>query len=166
MSDRPEALLVVDMQKGFMRNGAETLIPSVTTLANGWAKDKVFYLAYRNHPDSLYTRHLDWHDFMTSTEAALVDGVHAPGVPVFNHYGYRPPDELIARLRHYPSVGICGVDTDACVMAAVFALWDAGIRPVVLADYCMSSGGASFHKAALDLMLRQFGTACVLRGAL
>jgi hypothetical protein len=46
-------------------------------------------------------------------------------------------------------------------MAACFALWDADIKPIILADLCASSGGAMFHEAALDLMMRQFGAGVV-----
>ncbi|MDY0009081.1 MAG: isochorismatase family protein [Bdellovibrionales bacterium] len=162
--NKPEALLINDIQQGFMKNGAEAVIDPIATLVESWPQDRLFYLRYRNYPGSLFARHLDWHEFMTSGQVDIVPKVYVEGAPVFEHYGYRPPDTLIEVLSGFETVGICGVDTDACVMAAVFALWDAEIRPVVLADYCMSSGGRSFHNAALDLMLRQFGTDGILRG--
>lgn len=162
--NKPEALLIIDIQQGFMKNGAEAVIDPIATLVESWPQDRLFYLRYRNYPGSLFARHLDWHEFMTSGQVDIVPKVYVEGAPVFEHYGYRPPDTLIEVLSGFETVGICGVDTDACVMAAVFALWDAEIRPVVLADYCMSSGGRSFHNAALDLMLRQFGTDGILRG--
>lgn len=158
--------MIIDIQHGFMRNGAESVVPTVATLVKSWPQDKLFYLRYRNYPGSLFSRHLDWHEFMSSGQINIVPEVYVDGAPVFEHYGYRPPDTLIEVLRGFETVGICGVDTDACVMAAVFALWDAEIRPIVLADYCMSSGGRSFHLAALDLMMRQFGTDAVIRGRL
>lgn len=148
-----------------MRNGADALVQPLAQLVARWPQDRLFYLRYRNYPDSLFARHLDWHDFIAGENIDLVPEVYVKDAPVFEHYGYRPPDELIARLKQFGAVNICGVDTDACVMAAVFALWDAEIQPIVLADYCMSSGGKQFHLAALDLMLRQFGTKCVVRGA-
>jgi len=164
MTEKPDALLVIDIQKGFMRNGAELLVEPIAKLVRRWPTENVFYLRYRNYPDSLYARHLDWHDFIAGDNINLMPEVYLDGAPVFEHYGYRPPDELIAQLKNFRAVHICGVDTDACVMAAVFALWDAEIQPVILANYCMSSGGIQFHRAALDLMLRQFGAKCVQHG--
>lgn len=161
---KPDALLVIDIQQGFMRNGAEAVLPKIKDLVHHWPQDRLFYLRYRNYPGSLFARHLDWHEFMTTDQVAIVPEVYIDGAPVFEHYGYRPPDTLIEVLKCYETVGICGVDTDACVMAAVFALWDAEIRPVLLADYCASSGGEQFHRAALDLMLRQFGMHAIIRG--
>lgn len=163
---RPDALLIIDMQNGFMRKGAEKIIPDVAVLARKWPVADLYYLKYRNFPGSLFTQYLDWHDFMTTDDANLVPDVYVEGATVFDHYGYSPTEETVAALKKYKTVGICGVDTDACVMAAVFTLWDADIRPVVLAKYCASSGGDHMHRAALDLMLRQFGVGGVFKGDL
>ncbi len=76
---------------------------------------------------------------------------------VFEHYVYGLPQSLIEKLKAYPRVGIAGVDTDACVFAACFNLWDCGVQPIILANYCSSSGGSMIHKAALSIMQRQFG---------
>jgi len=159
-----EALLVIDVQHIFMRNQADRVIEPIRDLVEKLPADKVYYLRYINHPDSLYTRHLDCHAGMTKSDTDVVPEAYRDNAPVFNHYGYAPSVELMQILQKYKTVGICGVDTDACVMAAVFALWDAGIRPLVLADYCASSGGKQFHETALGLMLRQFGVDGVIHG--
>src|ERR1700752_3766655 len=54
-----------------------------------------------------------------------------PADKVFIKHGYLPPPELIP---HLSSLGVervlvCGVQTDTCVLAAGFALFDAGLRP-------------------------------------
>lgn len=160
---KPDALLIIDIQHGFMNKGAESVIAPVTELVSRWPKEHLYYLKYRNHPDSSFTKHLDWHEFMTSADADLVAETYVNGCQVHEHFGYAPPVELVNELKKYKTIGICGVDTDACVMASVFSLWDAGLRPVVLEKYCASSGGTQFHRAALDLMLRQFGTGCIFK---
>ncbi|MGE3771155.1 MAG: isochorismatase family protein [Bdellovibrionales bacterium] len=160
---KTDCLLVIDMQHGFMRGSAKDIIQPVARLAASYPAEKVYYLRYKNYPGSSYTKFLDWHQFMTTDQTNIVPEVYRQGCAIFDHYGYAPPPELIAELKKYQTVGICGVDTDACVMAAVFAVWDAEIRPIVFANYCASSDGPMFHKAALDLMLRQFGTTSVIR---
>ncbi len=162
---KPEALLIIDIQHGFICNGVEEILPSLVELVQKWPCEDLYYLKYKNYPGSSFTRYLDWHEFMTSEQASIVPEVYVEGSAVYNHYGYAPPEDLMVELNNkYENIGICGVDTDACVMAAVFALWDAEIRPFVLAEYCASSGGSQFHRAALDLMLRQFGTGSVIQG--
>lgn len=156
---RPASLLVIDVQFGFMRNGADRVVPEIRNLVSLYDPAQVYYLRYRNHPGSLFTKHLNWHEMMTSDQSALVPDVLTPEPVIFDHYGYSPPPEMIERLRGdgVREIGICGVDTDACVMAALFALWDHDIRPIVPSSYCFSSGGENMHRAALDMMLRQFG---------
>jgi nicotinamidase-related amidase len=158
---KPEALLIVDVQYGFMGKGADRVIQPIAELVQKYSADSLYYLKYLNHPDSLFTKHLDWDGCMTSNQTDIVSDVYIQGSQIFNHFGYLPPSELLTALAKYKTVGVCGVDTDACVMAAVFALWDAEIHPVVLSRYCASSGGENFHQAALDLMLRQFGAGCI-----
>lgn len=161
---KPDALLVIDVQYGFMDKGADRVVAPIAKLVKSWPKEKLFYLKYRNYPGSMFTKHLDWHEFITSEQVDIVSEVLVDDAKVFEHFGYSPPPELITQLKNMQNVGICGVDTDACVMAAVFALWDADVRPIILADYCASSGGEQIHRAALDVMLRQFGTNSVIKG--
>jgi nicotinamidase-related amidase len=158
-----KALLVIDVQYGFMKAGADVVVPRISQLTKTWPAEDVYYLKYRNYPNSFFAKHLDWTDCMTGDDVNIVKEVYLEGRPVFEHFGYMPPSELFAALRKYEVVNICGVDTDACVMAAVFALWDAEIKPMVLEYYCASSGEENMHKAALGLMLRQFGVTAVSR---
>ena len=160
---KQKALLVIDVQHGFMKNGTETLVPRISELVRKWPVEDLFYLKYRNYPSSFFTKNLDWAACTTGDDINIVPEVFVQGAKVFDHYGYSPPPELLGILKDYGAIHICGVDTDACVMAAVFSLWDAEIKPVVLEEYCGSSGGEHFHRAALGLMLRQFGAASVLR---
>lgn len=160
---KPEALLVIDVQYGFLKRGADAAVPLITELVESWPAEHLYYLRYRNFPGSSFTKHVDWHDCMTSDSANIVKEVYREGCKIFEHYGYAPPPEAISSLKKYKTVGLCGLDTDACVMAATFALWDAEIRPVVLAQYCASSGGPPLHEAALGLMMRQFGAAGVFK---
>jgi nicotinamidase-related amidase len=59
--------------------------------------------------------------------------------------------------REIDTVVLCGVDTDACVMATALDAFDHGLRPLVLSDLCASSGGDSYHQAALMLLERNIG---------
>ena len=150
------------MQKVFLRHSM-ALIPKVQELAALWPEDHLYWLQYRNYPGSLYEKHLDWEDGTLSHEIELIEG---PGqTRKILHYGYAPPREFIDEMaQKYDTAYVCGVDTDACVYAAMISLWDAEVRPVLLSDYCGSSGGKNFHDAALSLMHRQFGMDCVISG--
>ena len=53
---------------------------------------------------------------------------------------------------------ICGIDTDCCVLTTAVNLFEVGIRPIVLTQYCASNGGESSHQAALTCMGRLIGS--------
>ena len=50
---------------------------------------------------------------------------------------------------------MCGLETDACVLACAFQLWDAGVPPEVLLEYCDSP----MHACGKAVIARQFGEA-------
>ncbi len=156
-----DALLIIDMQVGFL-SGMGDFIKRVESLVAQYPAEKIFWLKFRNEPESLYHKYLDWKDVLVAPQTELVSQFNPPAERVFDHYTYAPSDEVLEQLKGCKEVAIAGVDTDACVFATAFALWDHGIRPLILTDYCSSSGGLYLHKAALDIMRRQFGVGSIL----
>jgi nicotinamidase-related amidase len=160
-----DALLIIDMQVGFL-HGQNQFIGRIERLTSHFPAEKTYWLKYRNEPGSLYSRHLDWDEFMVPPQTELVPPFKPAVEQIFEHFSYSPSVDLLARLEGCKEVALAGVDTDACVQAAAFTLWDHDIRPLILSDYCMSSGGAHFHNTALDLMRRQFGVGSILQARL
>tara|TARA_B100000686_G_scaffold354396_1_gene464418 strand:+ start:7085 stop:7582 length:498 start_codon:yes stop_codon:yes gene_type:complete len=158
----PDPLLIVDMQTVFLKQSSH-LIEAVQDLVAKWPEKDLYWLQYRNHPGSLFEKHLNWSDAIVSPDIDLIEG---PGQDKKHvHYGYGPPPELIAHIQaNYKRAYVCGMDTDACVFATMLRLWDNDIRPLLLTDYCASSGGGQFHDAALAIMQRQFGTDTLVKG--
>jgi nicotinamidase-related amidase len=156
-----DALLVIDMQVGFLER-TNDFISRIETLVANFPPEKTFWLKYRNEPDSLYHKYLDWKDVMVAPQTELAPQFNPPPDRIFEHYTYTPSQILLDRLEGCKEVAIAGVDTDACVFATAFALWDRNIRPLILENYCTSSGGQYLHKAALDIMRRQFGIGSII----
>ncbi|MDQ0418590.1 nicotinamidase-related amidase [Croceifilum oryzae] len=59
---------------------------------------------------------------------------------------------------------VCGMDTDCCVLITAVDLFQLGIEPVVLIDYCASNGGQESHKAAIRLLERLIGRKRFIQG--
>lgn len=158
-------LLIIDLQNDFLSKVSENYIEKTMAFLEQWSPDNVYWLRYLNHPDSLYDQHIDYRECMTSPGKDLIPPPvsHNGQQRIVDHFGYSPPPELIAEIKEngHKAVGICGVDTDACVMASCFALWDNGLQPLIYQDYCASSGGENMHTAALSMMYRQFGVKSV-----
>lgn len=56
-------------------------------------------------------------------------------------YGYAPTPETIAHLKSLTPdrVLVCGIQTDTCVLAAGFSLFDAGLTPTLITDLTVGS---------------------------
>ena len=151
---RPHAaLVVVDFQKGFLSGVSADLLTRVSAAVDRY--EHLAFLTFSNPAGSMYRRHLDWHDF---TPGAAETGI-AVAPPERAHlfektrYSGATPDLLGWLGRISPEeVHLAGVDTEACVMATAVALFDAGVRPVVLASLCASNSGRDLHEAALRIL--------------
>jgi nicotinamidase-related amidase len=118
-----QALLIIDVQPSFpvpmeVVQGIRDLsarLPSVATV--------------ERHDESVtpFERQLGW-------KPAKADESLVPTDRIFVKHGYLPPAAAIDYLRalQVDRVLVCGTQTDTCVLAAGFALFDAGLHPTLL----------------------------------
>ena len=118
-----QALLIVDVQASFpvpteVVQGINALckvLPSVATV--------------ERHDESVtpFERQLGWTPGKADESLVAADRV-------FIKHGYLPPPEAIAYLKslNLDRVLVAGIQTEACVLAAGFALFDAGLHPTLL----------------------------------
>lgn len=144
-------LLVVDVQTAF--HPPSWLIAGIGAIVDRYAVTVATH--FTNPPGSLYRTRLDWH--------GCGPGANQLVIPFFPDYivektGYGLPAEEAARLAAMQVSGwdICGLETDACVLACAMSLWDAGVPVCILEDLC-ASPNAELHAAALKIAKRSFG---------
>jgi nicotinamidase-related amidase len=125
-----QALLIIDVQPSFtpppwlIANIAKLLplMPSVATV--------------ERHDEAKvpFKGQLDWAP--GASDDSLIKANR-----VFIKYGYAPTPETIAYLRDLKTerILVCGIQADTCVLAAGFALFDAGLRPTLIADLIIGS---------------------------
>ena len=118
-----QALLVVDVQPSFpipaeILEGIRALsvrLPSVATV--------------ERHDESVtpFEQQLGWTPGKTDENLVAVDRV-------FIKHGYLPPPKAIEYFRdlRVERILVCGTQADTCVLAAGFALFDAGLHPTLL----------------------------------
>ncbi|WP_213803784.1 cysteine hydrolase family protein [Granulicella sp. dw_53] len=118
-----QALFIVDVQPSFpipieILHGIQALsaiLPSVATV--------------ERHDESVtpFERQLGW-------KPGKADESLIPTGRVFIKHGYLPPPAAIEYLRSLQTdrILVCGTQTDTCVLAAGFALFDAGLHPTLL----------------------------------
>ena len=149
-----DAIIIVDLQKAFPV--PQIIVERIERRSRGF-RQRVF-TKFLNEPDSLFYRKLQRSSCLPGTlERELLISA-SPNDIVLDKTGYGLTCGQIDQLR---AVGIkkalvCGVDTDACVLGVVFALFDAGIDCEVDPELCWSSTG--LQEPALKIVREQFGT--------
>jgi nicotinamidase-related amidase len=125
-----QALLVVDVQETFsppvwLIERIAALLPLMPSVAT---------LEIHNEDAVPFHRQLNW-------APAADDRCLVAAERVFVKHGFAPSPETIAYLRSLAveRVLVCGIQADTCVLAAGFALFDAGLRPTLIADLVVGS---------------------------
>ncbi len=142
---RNTGLLIVDVQVGF--NPSEKLVLQIKQASERYGQ--VVMTRFTNQPNSLYRTVLGWH----RDGGALA--LQVPHAVIFNKNGYGLTARHLQKLQEMQCAEwhVCGLETDACVLACAFSLWDAGLRPVIQFDMCESP----LHVQGMAVAQRQFG---------
>ncbi len=143
-----QVLLVVDVQPSFcppdwLVTGIRSLVKRVPSVATVERHDE------RRTP---FERQLGWRP--APDDESLIDADR-----VFIKHGYLPPPQAIEYLVYLKPqrVLVCGMQTETCVLAAGFALFDAGLTPTLIAGLSVGSSLDRSGKLGTDLWRHHFG---------
>lgn len=146
-----KALLIIDLQKGF--DPTDEMVSGFLEKAKQY---EVIVATKFVNGNSLYQTVLDYPEVNTE------EGELAPlpeGTKIFEKTGYGLPTELLQYLKEnsVTNVDIGGLETDACVLAAMYDLWDAEIQPTLLKDLA-TTPDSELQKAAHLIAKRNFSS--------
>lgn len=162
---RLTALLVIDVQQGFVNQHSRGVVPAVLRLVTGWraAGAPVVLTRFHNEPGSPYETITGWTKLRTPEEQALVADLApylADAAAILDKTQasvFTPEGAQLIRDSGWSDLVLCGIDTDACVYDSATAAYHGGYRPWIVTDACASTGGPQYHDAALLLARRNIG---------
>ncbi|WP_031511040.1 isochorismatase family cysteine hydrolase [Streptomyces megasporus] len=165
MDPRTTALIVVDVQHGFINRHSQGVVPAIVRLLEGWraADAPVVLTRFHNPPGSPYETITGWTKLRSEQEQALVDdlvpfiGTAAAVLDKAQASVFTPEGAQLLRDSGWTDLALCGIDTDACVYDSATDAYQAGYRPWIVVDACASTGGRQYHDAALLLAARNIG---------
>ncbi|EVT85018.1 hydrolase [Pseudomonas aeruginosa VRFPA09] len=143
-----QALLIVDVQPCFappdwLLEGIGQLLGRMPSVAS-----------VERHDESRtpFQRQLGW-------RPPLDDACLVAADRVFVKHGYLPTAELVDHLRALRAerVLVCGIQADTCVLAAGFALFDAGLQPTLVGDLVLGSSLDRSGELGVRLWKHHFG---------
>ncbi|WP_331724112.1 cysteine hydrolase (plasmid) [Streptomyces atratus] len=160
------ALIVVDMQNGFVNHHSRHAVPAVSDMVAQWsAADRpVIFTRYFNYHGSSYERFFQWHRLQEPPETDIVPAltqaaVHAHAVIDKTGYTLFTPDatELIRRAG-WTDLVFCGIATESCVLKSAADAFEHGYAPWIVTDASASDAGPDVHDAGLVVARRLIGT--------
>lgn len=147
------------MQKGFINKNNTHIVDKINNYLKTNAFDFIFYTAFINSLNSPFVKILNYKNMIDRDEQNFVVDI-VPNSTIFEKEGYGLTQEMITVLKdnNIQEIELCGTDTDACVMAIAYNLFDNNIRPIIKSELCATSSfNNSIHTNSLEIMKRSFG---------
>lgn len=158
-------LIAIDLQNGFIKTQEHAnKAKQIANFVKSGKFDKIIATKFINYTGSLYEKCFNWSELKTSEQTDLYDGLETIADETFTKTTYNCVNdtfiELLLELNNGKlpeKVYLCGLDTDACVLATAIGLFERSITPIVLENYCFSTGGNEYHNAGLKCLERLIG---------
>jgi nicotinamidase-related amidase len=167
------ALIVVDMQNGFLNEANWPVVGVVEHLVEHWsaAGGAVIFTRYHNYPDSPFVRLIKWSKLQASPEvdivaelAAHADQAHAmldkTAYTVFTAEG-----TALIKEGGWTNLLFCGVATESCVLKSAVDAFELGYTPWLITDASASDASAEAHDAGLLVASRFIGRGQLITAA-
>ncbi len=142
-----QVLLIVDMQSTF--SPPEWLIDRIRFLSANLPT--IASVELHDERVTPFQQQLGWHPAAEDENLIEAD-------EVFIKHGYGQTPEAIAHLKRLgvKRVLVCGMQTETCVLAAGFALFDAGLNPTLITDLTVGSSLDRSGKMGIELWKHHF----------
>lgn len=146
------ALLVVDVQSYFMKEAPADLPQRIVNHHKALNYDHIIFTNFKNEPGSNFIKSLKWDKCNTEEDAKLPEEF-SPLATEHNTFtrasysAFKTTDlHTYLQQKYVERLIICGVDSDACVLATAFEAFDLGYH--VKIDFNLTYSSNDLHKAA------------------
>lgn len=156
------ALLVIDVQNFFMSDAPDDLPDKISRHIEGNNYGHILFTTFQNTDDSPFANLLKWSKCRSDEDAALPAALEhyaaSDNVFVRNTYSAFKHPALHGYLqeRGVTRLVLCGIDTDACVLATAYEAFDLGYHVKVEFDLSISS--ADLQEEAKTIIRRNISS--------
>ncbi|MBO4163124.1 cysteine hydrolase [Micromonospora antibiotica] len=163
MSETRAALIVIDMQNGFINDRSRHVVRKVVELVERWEATgrPVVFTRYHNYPGSPFERLIHWSAVQGPPQTEIVPELaaharRAQGIVDKTIYSYFSPEgAALAEHEGWTDLVFCGIATESCVLKSAVDAFERDLTPWLVVDACGSHGGEAAHDAGL-LVARRF----------
>lgn len=160
-----KALIVIDVQKKFLTSKTRGIVQKIQEyLKKNFSQyELVYFTIFKNDPSAPLWQLSEWKDCVASPDTDICDEIKQFTSPKNLFYKNILSAAKVIEIREglrqnkISDVDLCGFDTDCCVLATAYDLFDQGIKPVVLDNLTWSTSKEKLHGPALKMLLRNIG---------
>lgn len=160
-----KALIVIDVQKYFLNSKTKIVVKRIQNyLKNKSSQYTVIYFTvFKNNPQAPLWKISQWQGCSNTPDTDVCDEIkkftNSKNIFIKNILSAYKVTEINKSLKQnkISEVDLCGFDTDCCVLATAYDLFDDGIKPVVLENLTYSIAKEKLHKPALQMIKRNIG---------
>ena len=164
-----KALIIIDAQKYFLNKYTQPKVKPIVNNIKKYLKQNlkkyslVYFTIFRNDKNSPLWLISGWKDCTKSPAIDLFDELkeftNKNNVIYKNILSAVKKPQIIEALKKQKiqEVHLCGFDTDCCVLATAYDLFDLGIKPVVLENLTWSTSKEKLHQSAIKMIKRNIG---------
>ncbi|MEU5907751.1 isochorismatase family cysteine hydrolase [Micromonospora sp. NPDC047467] len=173
MSETRAALIVIDMQNGFINDQSRDVIPKVVELVENWEASgrPVVFTRYHNYPGSPFERLIHWSSVQHPPETEIVPELaqhasRARAVINKNIYSYFSSAGIaLTEQEGWTDLVFCGIATESCVLKSAVDAFERGLTPWLVTDASASHGGQAAHEAGLLVARRFIGAGQIINAS-
>lgn len=155
--ERTRALIVVDMQPGFLPPHARWIIPNVQYVIEKGNYDMYIEAVFHTEAGSLWDRQTGWTIQLEPSVSEIKESLknkEVVSVTKSTKSAFGGDKDLVRLLKenNIEEVHVVGVDANDCVMATAFDSFDAGFYTYVIEECIESSSGGNLRQASLEIL--------------
>lgn len=164
-----KALIVIDVQKYFLKGYSDNKVHTVALniqkylLENASKYTLVCFTIMKNDKTTPLWNISGWKECSTEKELEPMDEIKQFVNKDNLFYKNVLSAYKIPEIKHYltkndmKEVDLCGFDTDCCVLATSYDLFDNGIKPIILENLTWSTSKDKLHESAIKIIKRNIG---------
>ncbi len=160
-----KALIVIDVQKYFLSKETKPVVRKIAQYLKDKAKDYtvIYFTIFKNDSESPLWQISEWRDCTNSPDTDICDELKE--FTNRNNVFYKhilsavKVQNILQGIKRndVAEVHLCGFDTDCCVLATAYDLFDQKIKPVILENLTWSTSKEKLHKSAVKMIKRDIG---------
>lgn len=160
-SNRKKALILVDIQHGFIKRADKSFLANVRTLIGKQKYDLYIETTFHADKGSLWDKQTDWtfpYEPTVPEVLELLKGKNVVKVIKETKSVFKGNKKLVPILKKnkIEEIHIIGFDTNDCVFATAQESFDLGFYTYVIEECTGSSNGKKLHNSAISI-LRHLG---------